>query len=34
MIFLEEQDANELGINVIWVNEFDEISSLIRKLIE
>jgi len=33
MIFLEEQDANELGLNVIWVDEFDEIAPLIRKLI-
>lgn len=33
MIFLEEQDANELGLNVIWVNDFDEIGDLIKKLI-
>jgi hypothetical protein len=34
MMFLEEQDANELGLNVIWVDEFDEIESLIRGLIK
>jgi len=34
MMFLEEQDANELGLNVIWVNEFDEVSTLVKKLIE
>lgn len=28
--FLEEQDANELGLNVIWVNEFIEIAPLIK----
>ena len=33
MMFLEEQDANELGLNVLWVKEFDEIGKLIRKLI-
>lgn len=34
MMFLEEQDANELGLNVIWVNDFDDIGKLIRKLIQ
>lgn len=34
LMFLEEQDANELGLNVIWVKDFNEISELIRKLIE
>lgn len=34
MIFLEEQDANELGLNVIWVDSFEEISNLIKELIE
>jgi hypothetical protein len=29
---LEEQDANELGLNVIWVKEFTEIPLLIKKL--
>ncbi|PCE65907.1 TIR domain-containing protein [Sediminicola luteus] len=33
LMFLEEQDANELGLNVLWVNEFDEIGDLIRDLI-
>lgn len=33
MMFLEEQDANELGLNVLWVKDFDEIGKLIRKLI-
>lgn len=33
MMFLEEQDANELGLNVIWVNDFDEIGGLIRNLV-
>lgn len=33
MMFLEEQDANELGLNVLWVKEFDEIRKLIKKLI-
>ena len=31
---LEEQDANGLGLNVIWVESFDEIPSLIRKIAE
>ena len=30
--FLEEQDANELGLNVIWVNEFSEIAPLIKSI--
>lgn len=29
---LEEQDANALGINVIWVNGFDEIPEIIRSV--
>lgn len=29
---LEEQDANELGLNVIWVEDFSEIAPLIRSL--
>ena len=33
MMFLEEQDANELGLNVLWVKDFDEIARLIKKLI-
>ncbi|MCD8031121.1 MAG: SIR2 family protein [Bacteroides sp.] len=31
--FLEEQDAKELGLNVIWVKDFDEIGSFLRKLL-
>ena len=30
--FLEEQDANELGLNVIWVNEFKEIAPIVRSI--
>lgn len=33
LMFLEEQDANDLGLNVLWVNEFDQIPNMIRKLI-
>ncbi len=29
---LEEQDANALGINVIWVDDYDEIPSLLRSI--
>ena len=31
---LEEQDANELGLNVIWVNEFSEITGLLKKIVQ
>jgi len=31
---LEEQDANELGLNVIWVENYGEIAPLLRKIIE
>lgn len=34
LMFLEEQDANELGLNVLWVDEFNEMPTLLRKLIE
>ncbi len=34
MMFLEEQDANDLGLNILWVEEIDEIPNLIRKLIK
>jgi hypothetical protein len=30
--FLEEQDANKLGINVIWINEYSEISEVLNKI--
>ncbi|MFA8435424.1 MAG: SIR2 family protein [Marinifilaceae bacterium] len=33
MIFLEEQDANELGLNVIWVEKFDEIPNILKQMI-
>ena len=26
---LEEQDANALGLNVIWINEFSEVPALL-----
>lgn len=29
---LEEQDANALGLNVIWIDEFDELPRLIRDI--
>lgn len=31
-LFLEEQDANGLGLNVVWVREFKEIAQLLRKI--
>lgn len=31
-IFLEEQDANELGLNVIWVESFDEIPDILNNI--
>lgn len=34
MIFLEEQDANELGLNTIWIEEFDEIPDIVKQLIQ
>ncbi|MFT6099930.1 MAG: hypothetical protein ACJAYF_002480 [Arenicella sp.] len=30
--FLEEQDANELGLNVIWVSDFDEIAPIVKSI--
>lgn len=30
--FLEEQDANEFGLNVIWVNEFEEIAPIVKSI--
>lgn len=32
MMFLEEQDANDLGLNVLWVEGFDEVPRLIKDL--
>jgi hypothetical protein len=31
-LLLEEQDANEMGLNVLWVDEFEEIAPLIREI--
>jgi len=31
-IFLEEQDANELDLNVIWVDKFDEIPRVLKDI--
>uniref|UniRef100_I2Q6G7 TIR domain-containing protein n=1 Tax=Desulfovibrio sp. U5L TaxID=596152 RepID=I2Q6G7_9BACT len=31
---LEEQDANELGLNVLWVDEFDGIRDILRQILE
>lgn len=33
-LFLEEQDANELGLNVVWIEEFDEIAPMLRRIVE
>ncbi len=33
-MLLEEQDANQLGLNVIWVDDFDDIPDSITKMIE
>jgi len=30
--FLEEQDANELGLNVIWVNDFEEVAPIVKSI--
>ena len=31
---LEEQDARKLGLNVIWIKDFDEINSFLTRLNE
>ncbi|KXL53775.1 TIR domain protein [Anaerotignum neopropionicum] len=31
-IMLEEQDANMLGLNIIWVNEYNDISKILEKI--
>ena len=31
---LEEQDANALGLNVIWVDSFEEIPALLHRIVE
>ncbi|MPQ31244.1 hypothetical protein E4V42_07310 [Clostridium estertheticum] len=33
-LILEEQDANLLGLNVIWVSEYKDIPSILKRLIE
>lgn len=33
IVFLEEQDANALGINIIWLNDHSEIPTYLRKLL-
>ncbi len=33
-MFLEEQDFNGLGLNVIWINEFSEIASILNSVFE
>jgi len=30
--FLEEQDANELGLNLIWIDDFNDIAPLIKSI--
>lgn len=32
--FLEEQDANELGLNVVWVEDFSAIAEILHKITE
>lgn len=32
--FLEEQDANKLGLNVIWINQYEEILNILKKVID
>jgi hypothetical protein len=29
---LEEQDANALGLNVIWIEEFEELPHVLRRI--
>jgi len=29
---LEEQDANELGLNVVWVEDFSSVAQLLKKI--
>lgn len=32
LMFLEEQDSNELGLNVIWIDNYSEIGELLRSI--
>lgn len=34
IMYLDEQDANELGLNVIWVNDFNEIPDLLNSFLK
>lgn len=34
IMYLDEQDANELGLNVIWVNDYKEIPTLLNSFLE
>ncbi|MBP5981143.1 MAG: TIR domain-containing protein [Halomonas sp.] len=31
-LLLEEQDANELGLNVVWIGAFNEVAPLLRRI--
>ena len=31
-LLLEEQDANELGLNVIWIEDFSEVAPMLRRI--
>lgn len=33
VMYLDEQDANELGLNVIWVNDYNEIPGLLKSFL-
>ena len=33
-LLLEEQDANELGLSVIWVDEFEEIPRIMETIVQ
>jgi hypothetical protein len=32
-LLLEEQDANDLGLNIIWISEFNEVSGIMNKIV-
>ena len=31
-LLLEEQDANDLGLNIIWISEFSEVSEILSRI--
>ena len=31
-LLLEEQDANDLGLNIIWIKDFAEVSGILDKI--